>query len=241
MIWTNPQEHTQEQLKRGSVRQRLTPCRVGFSPPYMEVEGRGQSTFSEERLRRNLARENDEMGLATTDVREAISSGESTEEVPCRVPNSGLTIAANPATGNPAAISRGFGALNSRQSAVLEQLPDFGSSTIAHKSFGQRDLSALTAATGDEFAMFSVGGRRLLFRGDAGSVPINPDMASQLAGQGWRWSSHTHPGGAGVLRSSIGDRAVLDAMGAQRSSIFNSLGQRSMFTPRGDSLEGWRP
>ncbi|MGX9720039.1 hypothetical protein [Stenotrophomonas acidaminiphila] len=151
-----------------------------------------------------------------------------------------LTIASNPATGNPAAIFRGFGALNSRQAAVLEQSPEFGSSTIAHKSFGQRDLSALTAATGDEFAMFSTGGRRMIFRGDIGSVPINPEIASQLAGQGWRWSSHTHPGGAGVQRSSIGDRAVLDAMGGQRSSIFNSVGQRSMFTPRGDSLEGWR-
>lgn len=58
----------------------------------MEVEGRGQSTFSEERLRRNLARENDEMGLATTDVREAISSGESTEEVPCREPNKSISL-----------------------------------------------------------------------------------------------------------------------------------------------------
>jgi hypothetical protein len=90
------------------------------------------------------------------------------------VPNNSLTIASNPATGNPAAISRGFGALNSRQAAVLEQLPEFGSSTVAHKSFGQRDLSALTAATGDEFAMFSTGGRRMIFRGDASSVPINP-------------------------------------------------------------------
>jgi len=158
-----------------------------------------------------------------------------------RTSSNGLTIAANPAIGNPAAIFRGFGTLNSRQSTVLEQLPEFGSSTIAHKSFGQRDLSALTAATGDEFAMFSVGGRRLIFRGDSGSVPITPDMASQLASQGWRWSLHTHPGGAGVLRSSIGDRAVLEAMGGQRSSIFNSMGQRSMFTPRGDSLQGWMP
>ncbi|WP_167285124.1 putative Ig domain-containing protein [Marilutibacter alkalisoli] len=158
------------------------------------------------------------------------------------VANSELTIAANAATGNPAAISRGFGALNSRQAAVLEQLPEFGSSTIAHKGFGQRDLAALTAATGDEFAMFSTGGRRLIFRGDVGSVPINPEMASQLSGQGWRWSSHTHPGfEIGVLRSSPGDQAVLRAMGGNQSAIFNSMGQRGMFTPNGDSLNGWKP
>ncbi|UZW62168.1 hypothetical protein [Lysobacter enzymogenes] len=159
-----------------------------------------------------------------------------------RVANSELTIASNVATGNPAAVSRGFGTLNSRQAAVLEQLPEFGSSTITHKSFGQRDLAALTAATGDEFAMFSTGGRRLIFRGDVGSVPINPDMASQLAGQGWRWSSHTHPGfEIGVLRSSPGDQAVLRAMGGNQSAIFNSMGQRGMFTPNGDSLNGWKP
>ncbi|MDM4770224.1 LysM peptidoglycan-binding domain-containing protein [Solimonas sp. SE-A11] len=153
-----------------------------------------------------------------------------------------LTIAANAATGNPAAISRGFGALSSRQSGVLEQLQEFGSSAIVHKSFGQQDLAALTAATGDEFAMFSTGGRRLIFRGDATSVPITPDMGSQLASQGWRWSAHTHPGYEfGVLRSSLGDQAVLGAMGGRQSAIFNSMGQRGMFTPYGDSLNGWKP
>ncbi|WP_123646422.1 hypothetical protein [Lysobacter enzymogenes] len=158
------------------------------------------------------------------------------------VVNAELTIASNAATGNPAAISRGFGTLNSRQASVLEQLPEFGSSAIIHKSFGQRDLAALTAATGDEFAMFSTGGRRLVFRGNFGSVPITPDMASELASQGWRWSSHTHPGyEVGVLRSSPGDQAVLGAMGGKQSAIFNSMGQRGIFTPDGDSLNGWKP
>ncbi|UXY14519.1 hypothetical protein N8I74_14500 [Chitiniphilus purpureus] len=90
--------------------------------------------------------------------------------------------------------------------------------------------------------MFSTGGRRLIIRGDAGSVPISPKMATNLANQGWRWSSHVHPGfDSGVLRSSIGDRAVLDAMGGNQGAIFNSLGQRRLFTPAGDSLNGWTP
>jgi hypothetical protein len=153
-----------------------------------------------------------------------------------------LTIASNAATGNPAAIANGLGQLNTRQATVLRQLPEYGASTIVPKSFGQRDIAALTAETGDEFAMFSTGGRRLVYRGDANSVPITPELAEQLAARGWRWSNHTHPGlDTGVLRSSFGDRAVLSAMGGQRSSILNSRGQRSMFTPRGDSLEGWRP
>jgi hypothetical protein len=110
------------------------------------------------------------------------------------------------------------------------------------KNFGQGDLSALTAATGDEFAMFTTGGRRLVIRGGAESIPVTPDMASDLADQGWRWSAHTHPGyDIGVLRSSPGDQAVLGAMNGNQSAIFNSLGQRGIFTPAGDSLNGWMP
>ncbi|WLE58843.1 hypothetical protein GIY62_17305 [Burkholderia plantarii] len=150
---------------------------------------------------------------------------------------SGLTISSNPATGNPAAIARGMASLNTRQATVLEQLPEFGSKAIIAKNFGQNDLAALTAATGDEFAMFTTGGRRLVFRGNAESVPITPEIASNLAGQGWRWSSHTHPGfDTNVLRSSLGDQAVLGAMGGNQSAIFNSLGQRVIFTPAGNSL-----
>ena len=158
------------------------------------------------------------------------------------VANSELTIASNSANGNPAAIARGIGDLNSRQTAVLEELSGVGSRTITSKAIGQNDLAALTAATGDEFAMFTTGGRRLVIRGDATSVPITPELATDLASQGWRWSSHVHPGfDASVLRSSIGDRAVLDAMGGNQSTIFNSLGQRRLFTPAGDSLNGWTP
>lgn len=157
-------------------------------------------------------------------------------------PTGGLTIAASSASGNPAAIVRGFGSLNSRQAAVLDMLPEFGSRALVNKKFGQRDLAALTAETGEEFAMFSSGGRRLVIRGNAESVPITPDIAARLGEQGWRWSSHTHPGfDSTVLRSSLGDRAVLGAMGGERSAILNSFGQRAIFTPLGDSLEGWIP
>ena len=153
-----------------------------------------------------------------------------------------LTIASNSATGEPSAIARGFGSLNPRQAEVLAQLPGSGASTIAHKSFGQRDLAALTAETGDEFAMFSVGGRRLIYRGSSEMVPITPELARQLAARGWRWSSHTHPGyDFGVLRSSPGDQLVLRAMGGRQSAIFNSMGERGVFTPNGDSLNGWKP
>ena len=99
--------------------------------------------------------------------------------------------------------------------------------------------------------MFSVGGRRLIIRGNHTSVPVTPEMGRELARQGWRWSSHTHPSSErNVLRSSDGDRAVSGAMEQVMerpanipltSRIFNSRGDSILFTPNGDSLQGWKP
>lgn len=112
-------------------------------------------------------------------------------------------------------------------------------------------MVALIAATGDEFAMFSVGGRRLIIRGNHTSVPVTPEMGRELARQEWRWSSHAHPGSErNVLRSSDGDRAVSGAMEQVMerpvnipltSRIFNSRGDTILFTPKSDSLQGWKP
>ena len=104
-------------------------------------------------------------------------------------------------------------------------------------NFGQRDLVALTAATGDEFAMFSVGGRRLIIRGNHTSVPVTPEMGRELARQGWRWSSHTHPGSElNVLRSSDGDRVVLGAMEQVMERPVSILLKSRIFNSRGDSI-----
>lgn len=146
------------------------------------------------------------------------------------------------ATGNPAAIARGLGNLSRRQQSALNQLGETGAEAIVNKkAFGLNDLAALTAETGDEFAMFTSGGRRLLVRGSQTGVPIDISRAQELASKGWRWSAHTHPGGANVLRSSTGDRAILEAFSNSRSAILNSEGRRSLFQAAGDILEGWLP
>lgn len=156
--------------------------------------------------------------------------------------SSEVVTIASPTTGNPRAIYRGFGELSSGQAAVLEQLEGFGSRTIVGKrSFGLNDLSALTAATGDEFAMFTTGGRRMVMRGGPEGVPVTPDMMSDLAAQGWRWSGHSHPGGASVLRASEGDLAVLRASDQTQSVIMNSEGSFRLFGVGGDMLTGWLP
>lgn len=152
-------------------------------------------------------------------------------------------ISASSPNGRPALIYRGYGDLLPKQQKVLDQLPEFGSTTIVPKrTFGQNDLAALTAKTGDEFAMFTTGGKRLIMRGDFEKVPIYEEEGRRLAAKGWRWSSHTHPGEVeSINMSSEGDRAVLKAMEGKRSLILNSVGDRRLFNPKGDLLTGWLP
>lgn len=131
--------------------------------------------------------------------------------------------------------------LSTKQAKLLEQLPDFGSRTIVPKKmYSTSDLAALTAQTGDEFAMFTTGGRRLIVRGNPRSVPINTSAAEQLANQGWRWSAHSHPGiSQTVLTASGGDRAVLSQFINQaKSRIFNSVGRSQPF---GKDFSDWLP
>ena len=92
------------------------------------------------------------------------------------------------------------------------------------------DLSALTAYTGDEFAMFTKGNERLIIRGSQNSVNIDTYQAKALAGEGYRWSGHTHPGtNLNCMISSPGDHAVLNCFPQSISVIYNSKGQFRTF------------
>ncbi|WP_395689816.1 LysM peptidoglycan-binding domain-containing protein [Caenimonas koreensis] len=140
------------------------------------------------------------------------------------------------------AIAAGVEQLSSRQATVLAQLEGNGArAVIPKRGFGQNDLAALSAATGDEFAMFTAGGRRLVVRGSSNGIPIGTlDGTAQELAKGWRWSSHVHPDG--VLRSSMGDRTVLSVFRNQRSAILDPFGGRSLFSPTGDMLSpNWLP
>ena len=140
-------------------------------------------------------------------------------------------------------IAAGVSELNPRQASVLAQLDGFNARTIIPKKrFGNSDLAALSAATGDEFAMFTLGGRRLIVRGSADGVPIGlaNGSAQALAAKGWRWSSHVHPDGS--LLSSIGDRNVLGVFPNRTSAVLDPFGGRGWFNPNGDMINSsWLP
>lgn len=121
--------------------------------------------------------------------------------------------------------------LSKRQLKLLEKLESFDSRVIVKKnSVSLKDLSALTAKTGCEFAMFTKGGTRLIIRGNDHMVNIHPADATKLANHGYRWSGHTHPGiTTFCLVASSGDYDILGAFKQERSVVYNSNGQHQLF------------
>lgn len=133
--------------------------------------------------------------------------------------------------GNPNAILTFDAPLTDRQRKLLDSLPDYDSRVIVpKKSVNMSDLSALTAKTGDEFAMFTKGGERLIIRGNNAEVNVSKEKAEELAGKGYRWSGHTHPGfDNNCLMSSKGDKAILAAFDQGMSVVYNSKGNYLTF------------
>lgn len=133
--------------------------------------------------------------------------------------------------GNPNAILTFGIELNNRQKELLNELPDFNSRVIVSKDkVNMSDLAALTAYTGNEFAMFTKKKLRLIIRGDECKVQINIAEAKNLAKKGYRWSGHTHPGSdINCLMPSGGDKLVLKQFSQENSVIYNSKGQFATF------------
>jgi len=124
--------------------------------------------------------------------------------------------------------------LNNRQQKILESLTKYDSRVfLPKKSVSMRDLSALTAKTGNEFAMFTKGNERLIVRGDINNVNISLAKAKDLYEQGYKWSGHTHPGvDQFCLISSSGDEEILKVFNQKESVIYNSKGLYSIFGKR---------
>ncbi len=133
--------------------------------------------------------------------------------------------------GNPNAILTFDVDLNNRQKELLERLPEYDSRIIVPKeTVNMTDLSALTARTGDEFAMFTKGNQRLVLRGNSIKVNISADDAKQLSKGGYKWSGHTHPGATLLcLLPSDGDKLILKCFSQDVSVIYNSKGEFATF------------
>lgn len=134
-------------------------------------------------------------------------------------------------TGTPEGIELFGDDLNSRQLRLLDKLMVYDSEIEVHKkSVSMRDLSALTAHENVEFAMFTKGNKRLIIRGDPGSVNVDKKRAKELSKQGYKWSGHTHPGSTdAVLFPSDGDMEILKCFNQSKSVTYNSVGNHYVF------------
>lgn len=133
--------------------------------------------------------------------------------------------------GNPNAILTFDVALTNRQAELLDGLSSYDSRiTVPKASVNMTDLAALTAKTGDEFAMFTKGDERMIIRGNSNRVNIDVSFANALANDGYRWSGHTHPGeDLHCLEASGGDWQILECFKQQSMVIYNSKGQYRRF------------
>jgi hypothetical protein len=142
-----------------------------------------------------------------------------------------IEIQRNPATGRASAIRLMGADLNKRQQKVLERLHKAGDSLESTKSqIKTKDIAALTAKEGVEFALFSKGNRRLIVRGDSFGTPVGEARLRQLAADGWKFSAHSHPTiGKNSLLASSGDMKVLYLFKQGQSVIYNASGEYGQF------------
>lgn len=140
----------------------------------------------------------------------------------------------NTGKGNPNAVLIFNIELNNRQKELLSKLPDFDSRVVVDKkSVSMKDLSALTAYTGHEFAMFTKGNERLILRGNSYMVNIDVLEAERIAENGYRWSGHTHHGTDFLsMQPSDGDYSILNCFSQKISVVYNSKGDFRTFEKR---------
>lgn len=140
----------------------------------------------------------------------------------------------------PAEIHHGYGKLSKRQSTMLSKLPTNKSTMYVKKSdFSVSDLAALTAKTGDEFAMFTLGSRRLIVRGNKQGVSIGDKLLEKIKTENWKWSAHVHPGTSDLVLNASGipgDRLMLATLEQEQSLILNSAGRRNVFNNHDNQL-----
>ena len=190
-------------------------CSLFLLTSFVEVSSRGKIDLTEASAKRYNNRKVVENIM--------INSIEKPIELPIEQKHTGK--------GNPNAVLTFGVELNNRQKDLLEKLSEFDSKVIVDKkSVNMADLSALTAHTGDEFALFTKGKDRLIIRGNSLMVKLDIEQAKKLAAHGYRWSGHTHPGiDINVMMPSTGDKEILKCFSQNSSVIYDSKGNFRTF------------
>lgn len=135
--------------------------------------------------------------------------------------------ARNPAVGKPKFVNAGS-PLSKKQSNLLNRLQNDGDLiTVNKRDCGLKDIAALSAHEGVEFALLTRKGERMVFRGNDHHVnSLNGLTVPQYRDAGWKWSGHTHVYGGTI--PSDGDLKILKLFNQNQSAIYDYRGERGM-------------
>ena len=122
--------------------------------------------------------------------------------------------------------------LDRRHKFLLDKVPKVGDyvEVKAHQ-VELRDLAALTAYTGDEFAIFSSKSKKIIIHGTKSRWSIPNELYAEIRRKKLIWEGHSHPT-TDNIGASPEDRATLKRLTWQKkSSIIDLVGNVYEFTP----------
>lgn len=121
--------------------------------------------------------------------------------------------------------------LRREQKKLLEQVPEVGNWTkLRKKQVSVKDLAALTASTGHEFAVFTGKSSKILIHGTSKSWHIPHDAWEVIKSNQYEWTAHSHPTMTKITVSPE-DRETLKLFTWQeKSTIIDLKGNTKEFT-----------
>lgn len=126
-------------------------------------------------------------------------------------------------------IAAGKAGLDKRRQNILGRLGESGSSHRFEKgSISNRDLAYLSAATGNEFALFRSKNEDILVRGNARTCDVSGELGEEILEKMYEWVAHSHVDG-GNLAASVEDRDTLRKLKQKKSIIIGIDGQEVEF------------
>ena len=124
-------------------------------------------------------------------------------------------------------------ALRRRHKFLFDKVPEVGNwARVKNHQASLEDLAALTAFTGDEFALFSARGYKIIYHGKRKRWNIPNEVFEEICKKKMVWEGHSHPY-SGDLMASPEDIKTLKLLTWQKkSSIIDVEGNTKTFTTR---------
>lgn len=121
--------------------------------------------------------------------------------------------------------------LRSEHQKLLNKVPKAGDWVeVRKKQVDTKDLAALTASTGHEFAIFTGKNSKILIHGSAKTWHIPREAWEMIEENRYEWTSHSHPTISKIM-SSPEDRKTLEMFTWQeKSTIIDLTGKTKEFT-----------